>query len=107
LHFYYITLGHFCRYFGECLWFEERLNNTEKSEYNIPFDTELYSIYADNKLFLPDYNIWYDLTDMTEHSMGEYDGFNVIPYNEKYILYSDNNFVKLTEEELLALDKEN
>ena len=83
------------------------INNTEKSEYNIPFDTELYSIYADNKLFLPDYNIWYDLTDMTEHSMGEYDGFNVIPYNEKYILYSDNNFVKLTEEELLALDKEN
>ena len=51
---------------------------------------------------------WFDVTDMSEHSMGEYKGYDVIAvYDNSYILRLGNKTVKLTEEELLALDKEN
>lgn len=58
-----------------------------------------------NKLFVRDSNKWYDLSDGSEHSMGKYKDYIVIDlYNDCYILMNHLTTVKLTEEELLALD---
>lgn len=59
------------------------------------------------KFFFPDEGIWYDLSDNSEHSMGEYEGYEVVGYHdESYILIKGGITEKITEEELLALDKE-
>lgn len=64
------------------------------------------------KLFIPDTinsenGKWYDLSDNSEHSMGKYSGYEAIGYHDGcYILIKGGRNVKLTEEELFALDKE-
>lgn len=64
--------------------------------------------FLNNKFFDGLNGRWFDVTDMSEHSMGEYKGYDVIAvYDNSYILRLGNKTVKLTEEELLALDKEN
>ncbi len=56
------------------------------------------------KLFFPSIGIWYDLTDMSEHSMGEYDEYDAVAYYDgSYILVNGAKTVKLSEEELLGL----
>ena len=56
------------------------------------------------KVFFPSIGKWYDLTDMSEHSMGEYEGYDAVAYyDESYILIDDVKTVKLSEEELLGL----
>ena len=56
------------------------------------------------KVFFPSTGKWYDLTDMSEHSMGEYEGYDAVAYyNESYILVDGAKTVKLSEEELLGL----
>lgn len=58
-----------------------------------------------DKLFVRDKAVWIDLEDMSEHSMGEYADFIVIDnYDGCYILMKVLETVKLTEDELLALD---
>ncbi len=63
------------------------------------------------KLFIPDTinsenGKWYDLSDNSEHSMGKYSGYEAIGYHDGcYILIKGGRNVKLTEEELFALDK--
>lgn len=64
-----------------------------------------------NKLFTNEKDtfelIWYDLSDMSVHNTEDYIGYKVIGYfNDCYIIASIDDTIKLTEEELLALDKE-
>lgn len=65
-----------------------------------------------NKLFVRDdknnYALkWYDLSDMSEHHVKDYDGFMPVSiYYESYILTKGNKTVKLTEKDLLASDEE-
>ena len=67
-------------------------------------DVDLSGRVFNGKLFLFDY--WYDITDGSKHSLGEYANWKVLTmYDDCYVLKSDTNkFAKLTEEELLALD---
>ena len=54
-----------------------------------------------NKIFFSD--SWYDLTDLSEHTYGEFDGYEVIAYyDNNYILLNDELTAKISEEELLA-----
>lgn len=56
------------------------------------------------KVFFPSIGKWYDLTDMSEHSMGEYEEYDAVAYyNESYILVNGVKTVKLSEKELLGL----
>lgn len=56
------------------------------------------------KVFFPSIGKWYDLTDMSEHSMGEYEGYDAVAYyDESYVLVDGVKTVKLSEEELLGL----
>ena len=74
------------------------------NEYIIPYyNLILYSAKViNNKVFFSD--LWYDLSDMTEHSYGEYEGYDVITYcNDSYILINGGRTAKITEEELLSL----
>lgn len=58
-----------------------------------------------NKLFIPEYGIWYDLSDGSEHSMGKYKDYIAVGYyDECYILSKGGRTAKITEEELLALE---
>lgn len=108
-------------------WF---MNNETYSYYDNN-NKEMHIIYKDNdtsfscndsrtnlkefngKLFIlgvtsEDEKKFYDLNDMSEHSMGEYKKYDIMGYyNNSYILRKGNNIVKLTDDELLALDKEN
>ncbi|MCD7810996.1 MAG: hypothetical protein LUG91_03965 [Ruminococcus sp.] len=60
--------------------------------------------FMNNKLFVPNEQKWYDLSDMSEYSMGEYSDYIVTTYYDGcYILINGYKTVKLTEEELLAL----
>ncbi len=68
--------------------------DTECKEYN-------------GKLFVLNEGRFYDLNDMSEHSLGEYNDYEIVGYyNDSYILMNSRKAIKLTEEELLALDKE-
>ncbi len=60
-----------------------------------------------NKFFFSAEGVWYDLSDNSEHSMGKYSGYEAVGYHDGcYILIKGGRNVKLTEEELFALDKE-
>lgn len=64
--------------------------------------------FFNGKIFMYDY--WYDINDQSKHSLGEYTGWDVLAiYNDCYILENGgrNKIVKLTEEELLALNEGN
>ena len=67
-------------------------------------DTDICGRSFNGKLFM--YDGWYDITDGSKHSLGEYANWTALTmYDDCYVLKSDTNkFVKLTEEELLALD---
>lgn len=56
------------------------------------------------KVFFSSIGKWYDLSDMSEHSMGEYEGYDAVAYHDEcYILVDGVKTVKLSEEELLGL----
>ncbi len=65
---------------------------------------EINASLINNKLFNFHEQSWYDLSDMSEHIMGEYGDYHVVDYYDKdksYILTDYNGkIVKLTEEEL-------
>lgn len=67
-------------------------------------DVGLFGRVFNGKLFM--YDGWYDITDGSEHSLGKYENWEVLTlYDNCYVLISENrnDFVKVTEEELLAL----
>ncbi|MGN0621608.1 MAG: hypothetical protein ACI4I9_07055 [Porcipelethomonas sp.] len=67
-------------------------------------DVGLFGRVFNCKLFM--YDSWYDIADGSEHSLGKYENWEVLTvYDDCYVLISENrnDFVKLTEEELLAL----
>lgn len=81
----------------------------EKGELVIPSDGEITQMSEFNgKLFIYYYSVgseWYDLSDGSKHSMGKYDGYDVLGYYDGcYILAKGGRTAKLTEEELLALE---
>lgn len=85
------------------------IKDNEKSEFNI-FTGSTASI-LNNKLFTNDKDsletIWYDLSDMSVHYVKNHIGFKAVSYYDNcYILTLGNETIKLTEEELLELDKE-
>ena len=71
----------------------------------IPYEKKLMKCSVLNdKLFIPDDGIWYDLQDLSKHSMGEYKGYDVIAYyDECFILLHGGLNAKITEEELKLL----
>ncbi len=78
------------------------INNNEK--YIVPhYDLISYSAkIINNKIFFSD--LWYDLSDMTEHGYGEYNGYEIVTYyDDCYILMKGGLKAKITEEELLSL----
>lgn len=72
--------------------------------YEFDCDVEINASFINNKLFNFHEQSWYDLSDMPEHSMGEYGEYHVVDYYDKdksYILTDYNGkIIKLTEEEL-------
>lgn len=78
--------------------------NDKQREYDI--DPGKFALLFNDKLFYTDG--WCDLTDMSMHKIsGEYESFWVMDYHDGYyILGLGYETLKLTEEELLALDKE-
>ena len=70
-------------------------------------DAGIMGKYFNGKLFIN--NEWYDVKDNSHHSLGEeYAFFSILTTYDKYYIFAtgDNSkFIKLTEEELLALDK--
>ncbi len=67
-------------------------------------DVVTSGIYYNNKIFIGDN--WYDITDGSEHDLGDYENWHVVAYyDDCYIIanMTTTDFVKLTEEELLAL----
>jgi len=81
------------------------LENDKKRELDI--DKSISALLYNNKLFCDDE--WYDLNDMSVHSFsGKYESYWVMDYYDGYYIFVlGNQTIKLTEEELLALDKEN
>ena len=75
-------------------------------ELKFPLEYEIVNYREFNgKLFMPAQGKWYDLSDCSEHSMGEYEGYDVIAYyDNSYILLYQGLTAKITEEELLALE---
>ena len=68
-------------------------------------DTDICGRSFNGKLFM--YDGWYDITDGSKHSLGEYEDWEAVAYYDgcyvmRIFTYS-NKFAKLTEEELLAL----
>ena len=85
----------------------------DKGELIIDSENEITTLSEfGGKLFIPDTinsenGKWYDLSDNSEHSMGKYSGYEAVGYHDGcYILIKGGRNVKLTEEELFALDKE-
>lgn len=76
-----------------------------ENRHEIKCDTKIYTASVINgRLFVMNEQKWYDLSDLSEHSMGEYGEYVVIAYyNNCYILVNGSKTVKLTEEELLTL----
>lgn len=94
------------------VYLDNKTNTTvvidNNNEYIVPYyNLKVYSAkIINNKVFFSD--LWYDLLDMTEHSYGDYEGYDVITYyNDSYILINGGRTAKITEEELLALDEGN
>lgn len=90
--------------------FENKYFNViyKDKELKFPSDHEITDCSEFNgKLFLPSDGKWIELSDSSEHSMGEYEGYDVVGYHDEcYILIKGGKTDKITEEELLALDKE-
>lgn len=62
---------------------------------------------CNGKLFFTEEGTFYDLNTMTKYKLGEYSNYNIMGYSDgNYIFSSARKAIKLTEEELLALDKE-
>lgn len=82
------------------------LRDNKKIELDI--DTGSFVSVFNNKIFVRDTGKWYDLTDSSEHDMSEYaNSWDFVDYYENcYIVTNYKKYIKLTEEELLALDKE-
>ena len=81
------------------------MNKDETKEYDITIG--YVATTFNNKLFDCENGGWYDLNDMTKHNIKKYQNYMVIDYYDNcYILIQHTNTIKLTEEELLALDKE-
>ena len=79
------------------------LKTASVKDYNILGEATIMSIY-NGKLFMPTVGIWFDMADMSAHSMGDYKDYWVVTYyNGNYVLVDRTNVVKLTEEELRAL----
>lgn len=78
------------------------------TEKEFPCDSPKVALKASNgKLFLTDDGKFYDLNTMAEYNMGDYSKYEIMGYsNGNYILKSGKKAIKLTEEELLTLDKE-
>lgn len=73
-------------------------------EFNAADYADSHCSELNGKVFFPSIGKWYDLTDMSEHSMGEYEGYYAVAYyDECYILVDGAKSVKLSEEELLGL----
>lgn len=75
--------------------------------YHIPYCDLIHrnAIAVNGKLFF--FEVWFDLSDMTQHSYGKYEGYTVVCYhNDFYILVKGGDAVKLTEDELIGMDKE-
>lgn len=82
------------------------LTNGETKTLAIEHEPIVFSIF-NNKLFDSSNGMWYDLDDMSEHSMGKYYDYYMVAYNNgSYIFIKGSKAVKLTENELLALNKE-
>lgn len=80
------------------------IDNENKTEILFEYEPINFRIF-NNKFFYPLKQKWYDLSDLSEHTMGEYADYEAVGYyNNCYILVKGNNAVKLTEEELLALE---
>ncbi|MBO5163731.1 MAG: hypothetical protein J6B75_04720 [Ruminococcus sp.] len=78
--------------------------NGETHKFN-GVDVKLAGRYFNNKLFM--YDGWYDKADGSKHGLGEYEEWKVQAfYDDCYILADPSNkkAVKLTEEELRALE---
>lgn len=76
-----------------------------ENRYEVECGEEVFAAsVVNNKLFNKNEQKWYDLNDMSEHSMGEYSDYIVTTYYDGcYILINGYKTVKLTEEELFAL----
>ena len=86
-----------------------RLNVTYKGlKKEISCDNPNFSLKECNgKLFFTEEGVFYDLQTMTKYSLGEYSKYEIMGYSDgSYILANNRNAIKLSEEELLALDKE-
>jgi hypothetical protein len=72
------------------------------------FDIDIghFVSYFNNKLFDYDNNKWYDLSDMSEHKwIWDQEGYEVIDYyKDSYIVILGNTTLKLSEDDLFALD---
>lgn len=93
------------------LYYDDKKNKTviikkdETKEYDIRFG--YIASTFNNKLFDRDNGVWYDLNDLSKHNMKKYQNYMVIDYyDNNYILIRHTDTVKLTEEELIALDNE-
>ena len=68
-------------------------------------DTDICGRSYNGKLYM--YAGWYDITDGSKHSLGEYEDWEAVAYYDGcYVMRNftySNKFAKLTEEELLAL----
>ena len=80
-------------------------------EFNLCFNNmefrDSHCSELNGKIFFPTIGKWYELSDMSEHSMNQYSGYEAISYyNDCYIFVNGKKSAKLTEDKLLALDKE-
>lgn len=71
----------------------------------IPYEYEITNCSEFNgKLFIPNDEKWFDLTDLSEHSFAEYKNYQVVGYvDDNYILLNGSRSKKITEEELRSL----
>ncbi|MGN0584752.1 MAG: hypothetical protein ACI4JD_04790 [Ruminococcus sp.] len=76
-----------------------------EKDIEIPYEYEVTNCSEFNgKLFMPDEGKWFDLTDSSEHSLGEYSGYQVVGYTDgNYILLNGGRNTKITEEQLLKM----
>lgn len=78
-------------------------DNTYEVDAEDRYDVSLIN----GKYFDSNSDVWLDLETNTEYSMGKYKGYIAVTmYENSYILIKGQRTVKLTEDELFALDKE-
>lgn len=82
------------------------LENDKKKELDIDWNLNTSLLFNDKIFGMKE---WYDLNDMSVHSFsGKYESYWVMDYYDGYYIFVlGNQTIKLTEEELFALDKEN